>query len=64
MNLYIEALLPTGEKKIGRLEVKNGMAFVVNNDKNAGEMFYAIQEIVSYVGIYGLNSVFLGEKKK
>lgn len=64
MQLYIEALLPTGEKKIGRLEVKDGTAFVVNVDKNAGEMFYAIKEIISFVGIVGLDRIFLGEKKK
>lgn len=64
MKLMIEAILPTGSRMIGELVIRGGAAFVRVPDKTAGEMFYAIDRVEKWLGVYGVSSIFLGEKTK
>lgn len=62
MRLMIEAILPTGARMIGELVIRGGAAFVRVPDDHAGEMMYAIDRVDKWLGVYGVSSIFLGEK--
>lgn len=60
MKVFIEGVLPTGEKKIGWLKIANGVPFVCMYDRAAGEINYAITEVSQWVGIRGMKEIFIG----
>lgn len=62
MKVFIEGVLPTGEKKIGWLAIKNGTPFVCQYDKVLGEVHFAITEVSQWVGIKGMKEIFIGGK--
>lgn len=64
MKVMIDAILPTGARMIGELVIRDGSAFVRIPDDHAGEMLYAIDRVEKWLGVYGVGSIFLGEKAK
>lgn len=62
MKLYVEGITPTGWKVIGWLEIINGQAFVCEKDSVLGVKKIAITEIVKFLGVREMESVFFGEK--
>lgn len=64
MKVMIEAILPTGARMIGELVIRSGAAFVRTTDSNAGKMLYAIDHVEKWLGVFGVSSIFLGEKAK
>lgn len=64
MKLMIEAILPTGARKIGELVIRGGAAFVRVPNDHAGEMLYAIDHVEKWLGVFGVSNIFLGEKAK